>query len=129
LNKEKNMKAGALEFRHHTLLTTYEVSPIKVVAATATDGLAIPITHPMVTKTNAGAETNTVANGVPGQMLNIYLTAKGGASSITPATLTGFATVELDTVGDQVTMMYVDDTVGWIIIGCTGVTAQPVLTV
>jgi hypothetical protein len=123
------MKAVVLEFRHHTLLTTYPVTPIKVVAVTATDGLVIPITHPMVTKTNAGAETNTVANGVPGQMLNIYMTAVGGASSITPATSTGFATVELDTIGDQVTLFYVDDTVGWIVIGCSGVTGQPVLTV
>jgi len=123
------MKTTGIEFLHHTLTTTYTNTLIKVVAATATDGLTIPITHPMVTKTNAGAEANSVANGVPGQILNIYMTTAVGASSITPATMTGFATIVLDTAGDQCTLYYVDDTVGWIILGLTGVTGQPVITV
>ena len=122
-------KATVLEFRHHTLLTEYADSPILSVAAAATDGLTFPLTHPMIQKVNAGAEANTLANGVPNQMLNIYMTTAVGASTLTPATSTGWATIVLDTAGDQCTLYYVNDTVGWIIIGATGVSAPPVISI
>lgn len=122
-------KIRNLEFRHHNLLTDYASSPILEVAATATDGLAFPVTHPMITKVNAGAEANTLADGEPGQVLNIYMTTAVGASTLTPATSTGWATIVLDTAGDQCTLLYVDDTVGWIIIGATGVAQPPVISI
>ena len=120
-------KITTLEFRHHTLITGYADSPVLSVAA---DVLAIPVTHPYVAKiTGADAEALTLANALPGQLLVLNLTTDGGGTgTLTPATSTGFATIVFADVGDQAVLLYVDDTVGWIIIGLSGVAAPPVIT-
>lgn len=91
--------------------------------------LVIPITHLYVAKTTGGAEACTLANGKPGQLLVLNLTAQSGAVTLTPATMTGFATVVLTANGDAVVLLYIDDTVGWIIIGLYGAAATPVVSV
>lgn len=85
--------------------------------------LAIPVTHSFVSKTTGGAEALTLANGKPGQELTIHLVADGGTATITPTTMTGFATIVMATVKDTVTLKYIDDTVGWVVIGTTGTAA------
>lgn len=121
-------KAKYMEFRHHGLLTEYADSPIVSVAA---DVLAIPVTHPYVQKTTgADAEALTLANGVEGQMLCIELATDGnGDGTLTPSTATGWATIVFADAGDRAVLLYVDDTVGWIIIGLSGVAGPPVTTV
>jgi hypothetical protein len=91
--------------------------------------LAIPVTHAYVAKTTGGAEALTLADGKPGQILVINLTATGGAGTITPSTCTGFATIVLTAAGDFVTLLYVNDTVGWIILGMGGAANTPVVSV
>lgn len=95
------------------------------------DSLAIPVTHAYVAKTTGGdAEALTLADGEPGQVLVVNLTTDGGgAGTITPATATGWATAVLDEAGDQFVFFYVDDVVGWIILGAIGVAAVPVISV
>lgn len=90
--------------------------------------LAIPTTHRYVAKTTGGAEALTLANGTPGQKLTVALVSDGGDGTITPATKSGFATVVLADVKDNVTFEYVDDTIGWIIVGAAGVLAPPVIS-
>ena len=121
-------KAKYFEFRHHDLLTDYDDSPIVTVAA---DVLAIPVTHPYVQKTTgADAEALTLADGLPGQTLCITLsTDGGGVGTLTPSTSTDWATIVFADAGDRAVLYYVDDTVGWIIIGLSGVAAPPVTTV
>ena len=99
--------------------------------AVAADELVIPVTHTIVNKTTGGdAEALTLANGKPGQVLQILLAVDGGgAGTLTPATKTGFATIVFDDVGERATLYYVNDTVGWIILGASGVGAPPVTTV
>lgn len=122
------MKATTLEFRHHSLITDYTASPVVSVAA---DVLAIPVTHPYVSKTTgADAEALTLANGVEGQVLCIELATDGGGDgTLTPATATGWETIVFADAGDRAVLYYVDDTVGWIIIGLSGVAGPPVTTV
>lgn len=122
------MKATKFEFFHHTLTTTYKDNPITDVAAAA---LVIPLTSPIISKTTgAGAEALTIANGLPGQISVIILATDGGGDgTLTPATATGWATIVFADAGDQAILFYVDDTVGWIIIGMNGVSAPPVKTV
>ena len=91
--------------------------------------LAIPVTHAMVQKTTGGVEALTLADGEPGQVLNIYATAAAGDGTLTPATSTGFATLVFGEDGDQCTLLYVNDTIGWIVIGATGVAAPPVISI
>ena len=121
-------KIKSPEFRHHALLTGYADS---VTLAVAADVLAIPITHPYVIKTTGGdAEALTLANGLPGQMLVIDVAVDGGGDgTLTPTTVTGFATIVFADAGDRAVLLYVDDTVGWIILGLSGVAAPPVTTI
>ena len=96
----------------------------------AADALAIPITHRVVAKTTGGdAEALTLANGTPGQRLLIYLAVDGGGDgTLTPTTKTGFATIVFADAKDNVDLEYVDNTIGWIIVGAAGVTAPPVIS-
>jgi hypothetical protein len=102
-----------------------------ITTTSAADSLAIPVTHFYVTKTTgADAEALTLANGEPSQILCITLgTDGGGDGTLTPATATGWATIVLADAGDRAVLMYVDDTVGWIILGLSGVAGPPVTTV
>lgn len=96
----------------------------------AADALAIPVTHRIVQKTTgADAEALTLANGVAGQRLTVILVADGGGDgTLAPATATGFVSVVLAAAGDHVTFEYVDDTIGWIILGAAGVAAPPAIS-
>ena len=99
--------------------------------AMAAQALVVPLTHSVVLKTTDGTSDDalSVANGVPGQELTITLVTDGGKDAdVTPATLTGFVTVALDDAKDTVTLKYIDDTIGWIVIGATGTAAPPVIT-
>ena len=95
-----------------------------VVAAAA---LAIPITHAAVTKSTGGAETLTLADGFNGQILSISITAAVGTGTLTPTTTTGFVDISFIAAGDTATLMFVDSTVGWIVLGTAGVLAPPAL--
>ncbi len=122
------MRATAFEFFHRNLITTYKENPITTVAA---DVLVIPLTSPLISKTTgADAEALTLADGIPGQTCTILLATDGGGDgTLTPATSTGWATIVFADAGDQATLFYVDDTVGWIINDMNGVSAPPVKTV
>lgn len=121
-------KIVGFDFRHYSLTTDYVEDPQLDVAA---DVLAIPLTHPMVSKTTgADAEALTLADGVPGQTIIINLgTDGGGDGTLTPDTSTDWATIVFADAGDQARLGYVDDTIGWIILSVFGLTAQPVVTV
>lgn len=97
---------------------------VAVAAAT----LTMPLTHSVIEKTTGAVEILVVPDGVPGQELTITLVGDGGDGDVTPTTKTGFATVALDDVKDTVTFKYIDDTVGWIVLGATGTAAPPVIT-
>ena len=99
--------------------------------AVAADTLAIPVTAQVVSKTTgADAEALTLADGTPGQILHIVLVTDGnGDGTLTPTTATGWATIVFADAGDRATLQFVDSTVGWIILGLSGVSAPPVTTV
>ena len=95
---------------------------ITTMTSTAT---AISTSYRFVYKTMATAgQVGTLANGVMGQLLIISAAsvATSGTFVITPTTKTGFATVTLAAQYDSVTLLYVDDTYGWVIVGVRGAT-------
>ncbi len=104
-----------------------KLSSVAVAAAT----LVIPVTAAYVGKaTGAVAEALTLENGTAGQVLSISLEVDGGADgTLTPATSSGFATIVFADAGDSASLLYVDDTVGWVLLGTAGVAAPPVITV
>ncbi len=77
----------------------------------------IVTTHAIVEVTTTGSDALSLANGNPGQILTVVIVSDGGEGTLTPATSTGWATAVLTTDIDSITMMYIDDTVGWIILG------------
>jgi len=70
----------------------------------------------------------SLANGTPGQMVTIWLyAATAGTLYITDdkvitstMTKTGWDDIALGTALDSVTLLYKDDTIGWIIVGQNG---------
>lgn len=66
----------------------------------------------------------TLADGIPGMMLTIFITTVDGAGTfiVTPSRKTGFTTVTFDAAKDSVTLLYIDDMVGWILIAQNSVT-------
>jgi len=110
--------------------STFTDSRFSGSAAVAADVLAIPVTARYVAKTTgADAEALTLANGVAGQRLNIALVVDGGGTgTLTPTTKSGFTTIVFADKGDVVDLEYVDDTVGWVIVGSAGVAAPPLTT-
>jgi hypothetical protein len=123
----KIMQIGAQSLFHQNDSDATE----DITTTSAADSLAIPVTHGYVAKTTgADAEALTLADGVPGQVLVINLTTDGGGDgTLTPATATGFATIVFADAGDQAVLLYVNDTIGWVILGLSGVAAPPAITV
>ena len=66
----------------------------------------------------------TLADGKPGQLLTIAITERAGSGTfiLTPTTKTGFASLTFDAVGDSVTLLFVNSTVGWVVISNTSTT-------
>ena len=69
-------------------------------------------------------------NGTSGQMLVLVAITREGTGSwiVTPATSLTFKTLTFDAVGETTTLLYVDDTVGWIVFATSGTTVDPVVT-
>ena len=78
---------------------------------------ALPLTHAIIEGTSSGASAWSLANGENGQILTVQIVTDGGEATITPATSTGWATAVLTDDIDGISMMYIDDTVGWIVLG------------
>ena len=87
------------------------------------------MTHAYVAKTTGSdAEALTLANGVPGQILVISLVVDGGGTgTLTPTTKSGFVSIAFADAGDTVALLYVNDTIGWVILGSAGVAAPPAI--
>lgn len=99
-----------------------------VSATVAAADLVIPRTANYVAKTTGGVEALTLADGVAGQVMTIALVATGGAGTLTPDTASGFSTVVLEDAGDNVTLRFIDTTIGWVVVGAAGVAAPPVIS-
>lgn len=71
----------------------------------------------------SGNTAGSMVNGIPGQTITIQITADaGGTWSLAPLTRTGYAHLDFNDVGDLATLLYVNDTIGWIVISVNSVT-------
>ena len=94
-----------------------------------TSDTAVPVTYAVVYKAIAAAAATdalagTLANGTPGQLLKIFITetVDSGVFTLTPTTKRGFASLGFNAANDEATLLYVNDTTGWILISSTSVT-------
>lgn len=87
----------------------------------------VPIAYSYVRKSISSLalgspQTGTLANGYPGQLLTIQISQvfSGGTFTLTPTTTTGFVSVKFTAAKDEVILLYVNDTIGWIILSYDG---------
>jgi hypothetical protein len=92
-------------------------------AATATIG---KFAHYCTGSSSGTRDTLTLPNGSTGQVKFIVLAVDNGKDTrVTPSgTFTGGSTIDLDTAGDSVILLYTGSTYGWVIIGGHGYTVN-----
>lgn len=99
----------------------------------ATVDTGLPITFAYVRKaiSNLGTLTDTLANGIPGQMMLISITSVTGSGTwtITPTTATGWKTIAFNAAGQSALLTYANDTQGWLypITGSTASANDPTI--
>jgi hypothetical protein len=72
-------------------------------------------------------KTLTIANGSPGQVLALIAPTSTGVYTpgtlvITATTKTGWNTATMDAAYDMLTLLYIDDSTGWVVIGASSIT-------
>uniref|UniRef100_A0A6M3IJE9 Uncharacterized protein n=1 Tax=viral metagenome TaxID=1070528 RepID=A0A6M3IJE9_9ZZZZ len=68
--------------------------------------------------------TITISNGYAGQILTLVAEelSDTGTTTITATTKTSWVSAAMDSIGDTLTLLYINDTYGWIVIGANSVT-------
>ena len=98
----------------------YAQAPQALTAATG----AVSVTHAITTIATAALSAYSLANGTVGQTKHIVMITDGGNAVITVA-LPGMpgtdTTLTFDTVGQACTLLFLDTTSGWAVIGNNGV--------
>jgi hypothetical protein len=75
---------------------------------------------------DVASRTLTVADGIPGQVITLIGKSQSdtGTTTITATTKTGWASAAMADVGDSITLLYVDDTYGWVVVGTNSITVS-----
>ena len=98
----------------------YAQAPQALTAATG----AVSVTHAITTIATGALSAYSLANGTVGQTKHIVMITDGGNAVITVA-LPGMpgtdTTLTFDTVGQACTLLFLDTTSGWAVIGNNGV--------
>ena len=98
----------------------YAQAPQALTAATG----VVSVTTAITTMATAAVSAYSLANGTPGQTKHIVMITDGGNAVITVATpgMPGTdTTLTFDTVGDACTLLFLDTTSGWTVVGNNGV--------
>ena len=94
-------------------------------ALTAVSG-AVSVTHAITTIATGALSAYTLANGTPGQIKHIVMITDVGNAVITVASpgLVGptATTITFADVGDACTLLFIDTSSGWAVIGNNGIT-------
>lgn len=108
-----------------TTLTSIGVTSGSVSQMT-TGSTVIPTSYRAVRMT-CSTKTNTLANGVEGQVLHLRAYDATGTLTISPATSYGWADATMTTNGDELTLWYANDTLGWMVLSTRGNTSVGVV--
>jgi len=122
-------RSGDITFQTN-LLATGRVNTASTVASSSTDLAPSSLPYVVLLKSVSGAggldttPGTTLQNGTSGQVLVLVIKSlmTSGTWIVTPTTCTGFTSLTFDTKGDLVSLLYVDDTIGWIVTGNSGAT-------
>lgn len=108
----------------------YFKSSLQAIGAGASGVTTLPTSHASFNPVNhsiayafVATHTMVLQNGYAGQILTIAgekntpPTYTLGTLTITPTTCTQFTSITFNAVADSVTLLYIDDTYGWVVIG------------
>jgi len=72
-------------------------------------------------------ETGTIANGIPGEFITIRITEVGSNGSwiLTSNASTTWDSIIFNAVGETISLLWLSDSVGWVIFGDTNATFSP----
>jgi len=121
--KVKSISASLFLTGHASGATLLEFAASHITSAQLAFGL--------VQKTMTGGSnlTNEISDGTRGKQVTLQLATKGGGGNWIIGddtsgniTKTGWTTITFDTALDSITLLWVDDSNGWIIIGNSGCT-------
>lgn len=116
--------AGDVTFKTN-LLSLGRVSASSSLASSSTSVGSTSVPYAYVRKfLGAGAEATTLPNGTPGQVLNLtVVTSVGGVWTITPTQSMLVTSFTMTAVDDSITLLYLNDVLGWMVLGAEGSTA------
>ena len=108
-----------------SLLALGRISASSSLASSATSIGTSSVAYGYVRKfLGAGAEAMTLPNGIPGQVLNItVVVSAGGVMTVTPSQSQLINSFTMTAADDSITLLYLNDTLGWIVLGAEGSTA------
>lgn len=114
-----------------TLIANGRIGASSVLASSSSQISPSSLPYSIIKKSvgnNPNTEATTLPNGTPGQTLVLMLVGCGpsGTWTITPTTATGWASAVMGTRGQELTVLYVNGQLGWIIIGSAG---SPTITI
>ena len=73
---------------------------------------------------SSGAEATTLPNGIAGQVLTLVVVRSGGGVwTVTPSQSTIITSFTMTAEDDMIALLYLNDTLGWIVLGSEGSTA------
>ena len=97
-------------------------SMVSTASSITTAGLGYSVLTKVAADGTAAQNTIGLANGVKGQLLKIVLTTKGTNNFVIDksciaggTTTTGWSTLTFTASGAWVVLLYIDDTVGWVV--------------
>jgi len=123
-------QAGDYTFQS-TLIATGRINAILVLASSSTEIAGANVPYSVIQKAigSGGGLDETdggirLADAKDGQVLVITIVGPEGDGTliVTPVTTTGFTTLTFDTILDTATLLYFNDTIGWVVISTTSVT-------
>lgn len=124
---------GDVTFRSNLVSVGRYGASVSSLSSSSTNLSATSIAYAVITKFIGGGggldgdgRGSILANGTPGQVLTFIVVGaqSGGTWVITPTTKTGFRNLTFNALGDQATLLYVNDTVGWIVVALESVTVS-----
>lgn len=94
-------------------------------------GIALTSAYIQKAISNLGTTTDTLPNGIPNQIVTFSITTVtgGGSWTLSPTTATGWTGLVFNTSGQVATLLYVNSSVGWIIVSADGSASSPAPTI
>ena len=129
-NLDFKTSAASLSGNTVTVYATGHKSGVTADPTTGTNLNAASLAYGVILVDSGSARVITIADGAIGQMITFICNSADGKTYIISddsaaegaITNTGWDDISFDAVGESVTLLFLDATYGWIIIGYSGVT-------